>query len=251
MAIKFKMLRIFFILLFLCGFSHDEEILPRKWVVVIDPGHGGVDNGAQSFDGKFLEKNFTLLYAKTLADELKKFPNYQVILTRDQDIFLTPEMRKKIAHEYKADLFISIHADFSSDSNLVGASVYTLSQESIINAKNEIIDKANLKNNFKDNHKQEVSQIMLDMLYHQSKNHAFNIAQIIKNELSLEVSILNKTHRFAELKILKSLEITGVLLEIGFLSNQSDINNLLNYGYRFRFINSVIRAINNFFAETK
>ena len=47
------------------------------------------------------------------------------------------------------------------------------------------------------------------------------------------------------------IEITGVLLEIGFLSNQSDINNLLNYGYRFRFINSVIRAINNFFAETK
>lgn len=248
------MLRIFLLVLFLCSFVSDDFYLAKKHVIVIDPGHGGIDNGAQSDSRKFIEKNFSLLYAKTLFEALNKYPDYQVILTRDEDIALSHETRKKIASDYKADLFISIHADYSNDKNLFGASVYTLSQDAIVLAKDTLIKKNNLT--IKDDIKfhqtdNEISKIMLDIIYHQSKNQSVNIAQIVYNELQKEVNVINKAHRFAELKILKNIDIPAFLIEIGYLSNEQDLRNLADYGYRYRLIASLVRAINQYFISQK
>ncbi len=102
----------------------------RPLVVVIDAGHGGKDPGAHSPSG-LLEKNITLATAKALAEELRR-RGYTAHLTRDSDFFIPLRGRVNIARKYKADLFISVHADSMGNGSRTtrGASVYTLSDVS-------------------------------------------------------------------------------------------------------------------------
>ena len=98
----------------------------HKPVIVIDPGHGGLDPGAISRSGRTFEKVVTLRYALALHDLLNATGLYDVRLTRSRDSFVTLKCRVAKARAWKADLFISLHADSSPDSDTKGLSVYTL-----------------------------------------------------------------------------------------------------------------------------
>ncbi len=101
---------------------------PKPFTVVIDPGHGGIDSGAESASG-IMEKNVTLMFAQQLRDELSKFPGLRVEMTRNGDEFMRLTERVRVARQYEADLFISIHADTINRGNIRGATVYTVSDK--------------------------------------------------------------------------------------------------------------------------
>jgi N-acetylmuramoyl-L-alanine amidase len=100
---------------------------PHKPVIVIDPGHGGVDPGAVGISGDY-EKDIVLEAARELKRQLEGSGFYTVVLTRDSDMFLRLGERVEIARTAGADLFVSIHADTIEDRSVRGAGVYTLSE---------------------------------------------------------------------------------------------------------------------------
>lgn len=223
--------------------------LNNKYTIMIDPGHGGIDNGTIGTN-KTLEKNLALSYARELKKELSKYPQYKILMTRDQDIYLSIEERKQKAQKMKADLFISIHADFHEDSNMHGASIYTLSHEAMDKESLALSERENkadiLKNDTILKENKDIADVLIDMVYHDTKNSSINLAKITTEELNKEVQMLQKSHRSAGLKILKGVDIPAILIELGYLSNNNEEKLLNSYRYRKLFIKTLAQGINKY-----
>lgn len=221
-----------------------------KPTVVIDAGHGGVDPGAIGVTGVH-EKVIALNYANSLKRALEATGRYNVVLTRDRDIFLRLRRRVAIAQEAEGDLFISLHANTHSSNKIRGASVYTLSEnasdsEAAALAKKEnkadVIAGVNLGGQT-----QTVSQILIDLAQRESMNASKHFANMLVNELNGEVKLLRNTHRYAGFAVLKSPNVPSVLFEIGYMSNPKEIHQLRSSRHRQKVNQNVVHAVNRFF----
>lgn len=225
----------------------------KKFIIMIDPGHGGIDKGTVSSNLHILEKNLTLAYAKELQKELSKYPQYQVYLTRNSDIFMSPEKRMQQAKQVKADIFISLHADFHGDPKMHGASIYTLPQEAVTQEVINLIEQKNkdkiLKNEvlLKDNEK--IADVLLNMVYQDSQNSSINLAKATTNALNKEVDMLKKSHRALELKVLKGIDTPAILIELGYLSNEKEEKELSSIKHRKIFVQALVQGINQYWEE--
>src|SRR5690606_18852661 len=198
-------------------------------LIVIDAGHGGVDPGAISVTG-MQEKVITLSAAKVIKEVLEKTGRYEVMLTRDRDIFLPLRQRFEIARRARADLFISLHADSFKTSDVRGASVYTLSERAsdreaaLLAAKEnkaDIIAGIDLQGEAP-----EVSSILIDLARRETMNYSAHFATLLVQELGEAVMLRRNTHRFAGFMVLKAPDVPSVLLEMGYLSNPQDAKAL-------------------------
>ncbi len=221
-----------------------------KRVVVIDPGHGGVDPGAIGVSGQY-EKHIVLGVAKALQREMEATGRYEVVLTRDRDVYLPLRDRYQIAHEVEADLFVSLHADSHPSRGLRGASVYTLSdtasdKEAAALARKEnkadVIAGADLTG-----YTPEVSSILIDLAQQSVNENSWHFAEMLVDDLAREVKVLNNTHRFAGFAVLKSPNVPSVLVELGYLSNRQDEKLLGSEGYRERIGRALTRAVDRYF----
>ena len=232
-----------------------QEINSDKFVIMIDPGHGGLDSGTIGSDSKILEKDITLKFAKELYKELAKYPQYKVFLTRSSDENLSLNSRKQKAKDMKANIFISLHTDSHHDSRMNGASVYTLSQEALDDEAIAISEKENkediLKNDQLLKQNQEIADVLIDMVYHDTKNSSVELAEIIAKELTKEIKMIDKYHRSAGFKVLKGVDIPAVLIEIGYLSNKQEEQLITSYIHKKRFAQALIKAINKHYTNTK
>lgn len=224
----------------------------RKRIVVLDPGHGGKDPGAIGAYAKTYEKNITLAMGKELQKVLRN-KGYIVYLTRDNDIFIPLRQRIKIAQNYKADLFMSLHADSAQNRNATGLSVYTLSDtasdaEAAALAdrenKSDIIGGVDLGGNSK-----EVNDILISLSQTDTRNKSSKYATYLVNEMSKTVKIVKNTHRFAGFAVLKAPDIPSVLLEMGYLSNRAEEANLKQPAYRQKLAQAAARAIDRYFQD--
>lgn len=224
----------------------------RKKIIVLDPGHGGKDPGAIGAYGKTYEKNITLAMARELRATLKK-KGYIVYLTRDKDVFIPLRQRTKIAQKYKADLFMSLHADSAKNRRATGLSVYTLSdtasdKEAAALAdrenKADIIGGVDLGGNSK-----EVNDILISLSQTDSRNKSSKYATYLVKEMAKSVKLLKNTHRFAGFAVLKAPDIPSVLLEMGYLSNRTEEANLKRPAYRKKLADSAARAIDKYFND--
>ena len=224
----------------------------RKKILVLDPGHGGKDPGAIGTYGKTYEKNITLSMGKELKQVLQK-KGYIVYLTRETDIFIPLRQRTKIAQKYKADLFMSLHADSARNSAATGLSVYTLSDTaSDVEAaalaerenKADIIGGIDLGGNTK-----EVNDILISLSQTDTRNKSSKYATYLVQEMVRTVKLVKNTHRFAGFAVLKAPDIPSVLLEIGYLSNKTEEANLKTQGYRRKLAEAVARAIDKYFKD--
>lgn len=222
----------------------------EKRVVVIDPGHGGVDPGAIGISGTY-EKGVVLNVAKALKRALEGTGRYEVVLTRDRDVYLPLRERYQVAHEVNAGLFISLHADSHPSRSLRGASVYTLSdtasdKEAAALArkenKSDVIAGADLTG-----YTPEVSSILIDLAQQSVNENSWHFAEMLVEDLAREVEVLNNTHRFAGFAVLKSPNVPSVLVELGYLSNREDENLLTTDGFRRRISEALTKAIDRFF----
>lgn len=221
-----------------------------KPVIVIDPGHGGVDPGATGVSGAY-EKHITLAMARELKAMLEKSGRFKVHLTRDRDVFIRLRERVAIARSLGADLFISLHADAVTSPQIRGLSVYTLSRnasDAEAQALAEKENKADLIAGIDLTHESaDVAGILIDLAQRETMNRSAGFAGELVDEVGQEMDLLGNTHRFAGFAVLKAPDVPAVLVEMGYLSNDSEERLLRQPHYRARLAKAVTKAVERYF----
>ncbi|WP_243612437.1 N-acetylmuramoyl-L-alanine amidase [Shimia aestuarii] len=204
-------------------------------VIVIDPGHGGIDPGAERDDVN--EKTLMLTFARELRDTLRRTGAFEVVLTRDEDVFVSLERRVSIAHEVGADVFISLHADALRHGHATGATVYTLSEEASDKA-SEILaerhDRADILAGIDlSQADDEVANVLLDLARLETQPRTELFARMLVKQIEESTGSTNKKPlRHAGFSVLKAADVPSVLLEVGFLSSEEDLARLTDPNWR-------------------
>lgn len=204
-------------------------------LVVLDPGHGGIDPGAVR--GEVDEKGLMLTFAREVADELRRIEGVDVLLTRSDDSFVSLERRVAIAHQAGADLFISLHADALAHGSAHGATVHTLADDASDKASEllaERHDRADLlSGNDLSGQDDVVADVLLDLARQETHPRSLTLANALIEGLGGVGAPLNRRpHRSAAFSVLKAADIPSVLLEIGFMSSDRDFANIVDADWR-------------------
>ena len=226
-----------------------------KPVVVLDPGHGGVDPGAKSAGG-VQEKDVVLAFAKRLKTKLEATDRYQVFMTREDDTFLPLKERVSYAQKKGAGLFVSLHADYfpTEIDDARGATVFTLSEEATDDEARALAAKENFSDAIagvelpKDSD-EVVTNILIDLAQRETNNRSVVLARSIVGELAANGRLHTKQLRSAGFRVLKAPDVPSVLVELGFLSNEDDEKQLTSDTWRDRMAVSITAAIDNYFAK--
>lgn len=227
-----------------------EVVREGRPLVVIDPGHGGIDNGASTPNGVH-EKDIVLAFALKLQELLVQTGKYDVALTRDDDTFLRLEERVTLARQNKADLFISLHADSFQQPEIRGASVYTRDERAT-----DVLDKVLADNENRSDivagftvpdMSQAVVDILVDLMRREMRRQSFLAAQALVAQLEPSVALRRFPVRQADFFVLQAPDVPSVLVELGFLSNAQDINNLMTDGWQDRVTAALARGIASYF----
>ncbi len=227
----------------------------EKPIVVLDPGHGGVDSGAKSANG-VLEKNVVLAFAKRLRQKLEASGRYQVHMTRDDDTFLPLKERVRFAREKGAGLFISLHADYfpTEIDDARGATVFTLSEKASDDEARALAAKENLSDaiagvELPDDSDEVVTNILIDLAQRETNNRSVVMARSIVGELAAKGRLHTRQLRSAGFRVLKAPDVPSVLLELGFLSNEEDEKQLTSEAWRDRMAGAIRDAVESYFKE--
>lgn len=226
-----------------------------KPLIVIDPGHGGVDPGAIASNGVY-EKKITLKLAKDLKKELEDSGKYRVMVTRETDVFIPLGNRVKFARKHNADLFISLHADTIKKRSVRGASIYTLSEKAsdaqtakLADQENRADSIAGLDLSIEDD---EVANILVDLAMRDTMNQSNFFANALVDSLATKgIRTLENPHRFAGFAVLKAPDIPSILIEAGFLSNSREAQMLNTKAYRKKIIRSIKHGIDAYFKQAQ
>uniref|UniRef100_A0A2A4YVR1 N-acetylmuramoyl-L-alanine amidase n=1 Tax=OCS116 cluster bacterium TaxID=2030921 RepID=A0A2A4YVR1_9PROT len=224
----------------------------RKPIIVLDAGHGGIDSGATSRGGT-REKHVVLAFAKRLQKKLNDTGKFTVYLTRKGDYFIKLRDRVKISRKYKADLFISLHADSvaSRASSARGASIYTLSDKSSDKEAAALARKENRSDilagvQFK-NESKVVASILIDLAQRDSKTKSVNFANLAVKQMRGNVIVRKRPVKFAGFRVLKAPDVPSVLIELGYLSNRNDERNLKSNAWQNKMASSIQRSVLQYF----
>lgn len=246
--------------------ARKSESGDRRPLIVIDPGHGGVDAGALGRSTGTPEKDVTLDFCKTLKEKLEETGRYRVVETRSTDVFVPLDDRAQIAAEGMADLLISIHADtldarrlgIKSVQEVRGGTIYTLSEtasdeQARILAQNE--NKADLKAGVGSEQSlppavtAEINSILSDLESRGKMNRSLALAQYLIEHLKDKMKFNIRPHRSANLRVLKAAGVPAVLFELGYLSNTEDEKLLTSPEWRAKAAAAVAGAVNDFLSE--
>lgn len=218
----------------------------KRYVIVIDPGHGGRDPGTVSAGG-LQEKDVNLRAALALRAVLELNPRFEVKLTRETDIFIPLEERVGLARQWGANLFISVHADSAEDSFAKGASVYTLSERGAARSKTAA-DKYDWTVPLPTQDvSPEVVDILEEFVERETKTKSGEFASLLIEELQRAGPILRNTHRSAGFVVLFAPDVPAVLVELGFLSNAEDARRLGSEKGREKAARALASAIDAYF----
>ncbi len=226
-----------------------------KPVVIIDPGHGGIDPGAVTKSG-IKEKDIVFAFAKMLRKKLAATGRYNAILTRTIDTYMPLRDRVEFGRHKEGDLFISLHADALPGRNgkdVSGATVYTLSER----ASDEEAKALAAKENRADiiagvelpGQSSEVTSILIDLAQRETKNHSITFAGMLLKNLKGVATLNKKPHRFAGFAVLKAPDVPSVLFELGYLTNPDDQKRLQSKDWRNRVSNAVVKSVDKFLSR--
>lgn len=212
-----------------------RQAQPGLIKVVLDPGHGGLDPGAER-DGK-TEAALVLQFARDLKEVLLRDGNFEVQLTRDSDVFVPLEERISIARAAGADVFISLHADAIAQGEAVGSTIYTLSKTANDAASATLAERHDRDDLLAgvDLRQQDdlVAEVLMDMARTQTSPRIDRLAQALVDAISAKGLTMHRhPHQEASFSVLKSADIPSVLIELGFLSSQADLKRLQDSAWR-------------------
>ena len=219
---------------------------PKRWIVMIDAGHGGKDPGASGHHGT-IEKQVTLKAARILADKLNRSGKVLAKLTRDDDRYLKLRERINIARRAQADLFISLHADAFHKSSAKGISVFSLSDVASDKEAAYLASRENQADLIGGPDLEVEDPLaaneLLRMFQRESMNESSHLAAEIVGQIGDLPGGDRRGHRFAGFAVLKSPDIPSVLVEMGFLTNKTDEANLRRTAYLDKIMGRLERAI--------
>jgi N-acetylmuramoyl-L-alanine amidase len=220
------------------------------FVIAVDAGHGGIDNGARGGVTKTEEKNVTLAFARELAAALNKLPDTRAILTREKDEFLSLSQRVQLARSEGANLLISIHADTLRQKDTRGATVYTISDKASDSLAASLAERENLSDQIAGiafvDEPAEVADILLDLTRRETQAFSINLAQSVVSTFKNEVLLINNPHRHAGFRVLTAPDVPSILLELGFMSNKDDEQLLIDPAWQKKVAGLVAKAVEEY-----
>jgi N-acetylmuramoyl-L-alanine amidase len=225
----------------------------QKKIVVIDPGHGGVDSGTNGVNG-MMEKDLVLDEGLRLARALEQTGQYTVHMTRDSDIYIPLRERVNIARSWHADLFISLHADSNPDSSVSGLSIYTLSDSGSDKEAAALARKENQSDVIAGmdlgGENSEVAPILIGLAQRDTINRSTRFAMSALDRLNGATDVLPRDpHRSAAFAVLKAPDVPAVLIELGYLSNPADAHQMASGEWRDRVAGAIAHAVDHQFAS--
>ncbi len=229
------------------GAAADDD---GSFVIAVDAGHGGIDNGAQGATTGTHEKAVTLAFARELTAALNAGPTTKAVLTRDKDEFLSLSQRVQLARNQGANLLISIHADTLRQKDIRGATVYTISDKASDSLAANLAARENLSDEiagmpFQDE-PAEVADILIDLTRRETQAFSINLANEVVDAFEGEVKLINNPHRHAGFRVLTAPDVPSVLLELGFLSNKDDEQLLLDPAWQKKVAGLIAEAVQRY-----
>ena len=225
---------------------------PRP-LIVVDPGHGGIDSGTKSANGHD-EKDVVLAFGLMLRDRLEKSGKYRVAMTRSDDTFVPLNERVRFARAHKASLFISIHADSipRSEGVATGASVYTLSEHASDSEAAQLADAENRSDVIAgvdlSAEPDDVANILIDLAQRETKVFSVQFARTLIGELKAATRLHAHPLKSAGFIVLKAPDVPSVLVELGYMSTRDDLEHLMSQAWRSRTADSLVQAVDTYFA---
>lgn len=232
-----------------------------KPIIVIDPGHGGDDSGATRFGT--VEKNLVLSFSQKLREKLNATDRYKVLMTRDSDVFIPLEERREFAERHQAALFIAIHADYTARASARGATIYSLRpqmadtlrrtaaaqgglDESVLSGKEVALvkqahgDVGAVRSMLADLARQE-----LDLT--RERTNVF--VRSVINFMGGSTNLMDNPDRGAAFVVLKTAKMPSILIELGYITNAEDAQQLKSDKWRDKVSGSIVTAIDNYFTK--
>ena len=226
----------------------------NDFVVVLDPGHGGRDPGAEA--GGYRESSLMLELAEAVKESLIRNTDFKVVLTRTEDKFLSLEDRITIASQADANLFISLHADAVIEGEASGTTVYLLSDKATDKMSAQLASRHDrseiLRGVDLSGLDSQVASVLLDMARQETKPRSEAVASFILKVFKEKITELSSQPlRYAAFSVLKSPDIPSILIEAGFMSTSSDLQNLTTKKWRREFADSLTEAISRWYVRDK
>jgi len=221
-------------------------------LIVIDPGHGGIDQGARAQSGE-LEKDVVLQFAQTLRGRLEKSGKYRVAMTRTDDTFIALSDRVKFSRANGAALFISIHADSlpKGEGQAEGATVYTLSETAsdaeaarLAEAENKADAIAGVDLTIEPD---DVANILFDLAQRETKTYSMKFARSVVGELKSSARLHKHPLKSAGFKVLTAPDVPSVLIELGYMSTKDDLKMMTSGAWQTRTAGALAQAVDAFF----
>ena len=222
----------------------------RRYTVMVDPGHGGVDGGATG-KGGLREKDATLAFALAFRAAFVGHREIDVLLTREADTFLPLSRRAQMASEAKADLFVSVHADSLRQRSIRGATVYLLSREGSDAQSRRLArdqNRADLLGGIAQEAPAAAEDILVDLMRRETEAFSRRFAARLVATLRDEVRLIGNPIRGADFFVLRAPDVPSVLLELGYLSNREDERLLASAEWQRRAAGLLKAAVERFFA---
>jgi N-acetylmuramoyl-L-alanine amidase len=229
-----------------------------KPVVVIDPGHGGIDPGAMGANN-VPEKTIVLAVAQELKAALLKTGAYDVRLTRSDDVFVSLDRRLKFSYDNAADLFISLHADSIEEKKIAdsirGATIYTLSDQASDEQARIMAEKENASDliagieTVDRGRNDQVKNILIDLLKRETSNFSADFSHVLAKRLGKTVAMSRIPLRSAAFKVLKQTHAPSVLVELGYMSNQNDEQEMTTPVWQQKVAGSIAAAVQVYFSK--
>ena len=221
-------------------------------LIVVDPGHGGIDNGTKGSGGE-LEKDIVLAFSQALREKLESGGKYRVAMTRVDDSFIQLSERVRFARTRGAALFISVHADAlpRKEGLAEGATVYTLSETAsdaeaarLAEAENKADVIAGVDLTAEPN---DVANILVDLAQRETKTFSMQFARTVVDEFKSAARMHKHPLKSAGFKVLTAPDVPSVLIELGYMSTKDDLKQLNSPVWRARTAQAVVKAVEAFF----
>lgn len=222
-------------------------------MIVLDPGHGGIDAGTRLAPSDNPEKTIVLEFCLLVRDKIEKTGKYRVAMTRSDDTFVSLADRVALARAQKASLFISVHADAmgSRDSAAQGATVYTLSERASDAAAARFAEAENRSDVIAgldlSSEPSDVADILIDLAKRETKTFSVQFARVLISEMRPAAKLHQNPLKSAGFRVLKAPDVPSVLIELGFVTNKDDVKALTSEAWRARAADAVVQAVDTFF----
>lgn len=229
-----------------------------KPVIVIDPGHGGHDSGAQKYGT--IEKNVVLAFGKALRDKLEATGRYRILMTRDTDTFVPLDERRAFGERNNAALFIAIHADYAS-TKARGATIYSLrdsvAKELRRSAKGDVADRVLSQSEVQKakagaGDLDAIKSILSDLAGREveaTRERTSVFTRAVIEEMGTSTNMRDDPDKQAAFRVLKTAQFPSVLIELAYVSNREDARNLKSDAWRDKVGDSIVTAVDNYFSH--